>query len=145
MALQVKDLSTSAQKWSTNAGNSSGEYATNAIAAGDRWAAATVAAAQTYQQAVTSGNIGERFRRGVQKSGASKYTSRITEHGASRYSQGVAAAQADWTSGFSPYAQTIAGLTLTPRRPRGDPGNYQRVQQVGQALNARRLALLGSG
>ncbi|MBA7568160.1 hypothetical protein ES708_09881 [subsurface metagenome] len=52
-----------------------------------------------------------------------------------RFRRGVARA------GFS----TIAALTLSPRKPRGDPANYNRVQEIGKALNAKRLALLGGG
>ncbi|GAH58623.1 unnamed protein product, partial [marine sediment metagenome] len=40
---------------------------------------------------------------------------------------------------------TIAAITLSPRKPRGDPANYMRVQEIGKALNAKRLALLGAG
>ena len=40
---------------------------------------------------------------------------------------------------------TIASLTLTARKPKGDPANYQRVEQIGKALNAKRLATLGAG
>lgn len=144
MAVTVKPLDQSAAKWARNAGGASTEYATNAQAAGQEWASQTAAAAQNFVAGVTASGIGERFRRGVQRAGAQKYSARIAELGASRYSQGVGAAQGDWQEGFSPFAQTIAGLTLPQRRPRGDPGNIQRVSVVAQALHARRLALLGS-
>jgi len=42
-----------------------------------------------------------------------------------------------------PYLQTLASLNLPARRPRGDSQNYLRVNQVGAALNAKRIALLG--
>lgn len=144
MAVTVKPLEQSAAKWSRNAGGASQDYATNAQAAGQEWQTQTANAAQNYVAGVTASGIGDRFRRGVQKAGAQKYSSRIAELGSSRYSQGVSAAQGDWQEGFSPFAQTIAGLTLPQRRPRGDPGNIQRVSTIAQALHQRRLALLGS-
>lgn len=144
MAIRVKDLSISAQKWSRNATGASTEYAANAEAAAETWASNTVAAAPIYHQAITAGGILERFRRGVQRVGSSKYARRVRELGAGRYTAGVQAAEGDWQTGFEPFAQTIAGLTLPGRRPRGDPGNLNRVQVVAQALHARRIAQLGA-
>lgn len=144
MAIRVKDLAGSASRWASRAGGAAGEYSTEAQAAGERWASNTGASAQTYFQAVSSAGIQDRFRRGVQRAGASKYTRKIADVGQSRYSTGVQAAIDDWRAGFEPFASTIAGLTLPPRRPRGDPGNIERVRVIASALNARRLAALGS-
>lgn len=145
MAIRVKDLGTSAQKWARNASAAAPEYGANAVAAGNVWESSTIAAAQNFVAGVTAAGIGDRFRRGVQRAGASKYTSRIASLGQSRYSQGVGEAEGDWQEGFAPFAQVIAGLTLPQRRPRGDPANYARVSVIGNALHARRLAMLGSG
>lgn len=144
MAVRVKDLSSSAQRWSSRASGAAGDYATEAAAAGDRWQTNTSGAAGVYQQAVSAAGIQDRYRRGVQRAGSAKYTRKITEVGQSRYSTGVQAAVDDWRTGFEPFANTIAGLTLPQRRPRGDPGNIERVRAVASALNARRLAALGS-
>ncbi len=143
-AVRVKDLAGSAQRWTTRASGAASEYATEAQAAGDRWQTNTGASASVYFQAVSMSGIQDRFRRGVQKAGAAKYTRKIADVGQSRYSQGVQAATDDWRSGFEPFANTIAALTLPQRRPRGDPGNIERVRVVAQALNARRMAALGT-
>ena len=145
MAVRIKDLGQSAIKWARNAGAASAEYASGAIEGASAWETNTAAASGTYHQAVTGPGIQERFRRGVQRAGSEKYSRRIQDVGAGRYSTGVQAAEGDWQSGFAPFAQVIAGLTLPQRRPRGDPGNLQRVAAVAQALNARRLANLGAG
>ena len=143
MAVRVKDLGASAQKWGRNAGGASTEYATNAQAAASDWQSQTAAAAPTYMAAVSGPGVMERFRRGVQAAGAEKYARKIAAVGGARYSQGVTAAEGDWQSGFAPFAQTIAGLTLPQRRPRGDPGNLQRVAAVATALHNKRIASLG--
>ena len=143
MALRVKDVGVSAQKWSNNAGNASNEYSTNAQAASGDWEKNTVAAADNYHAAVSNANTKERFRRGVQKAGAGKYASKIAAVGANRFTEGVQGAQADWQAGFEPYAQVLQGLTLSARRPRGDAGNISRVREVAQALHAKRLAGIG--
>ncbi len=144
MAIRVKDLAGSAQRWTSRASGAATEYASEAAAAGERWASNTAGASQTYFQAVSASGIQDRFRRGVQRAGAAKYTRKIADVGQSRYTTGVQAATEDWRAGFEPFATTIAALTLPPRRPRGDPGNIERVRVVAQALNARRLAALGA-
>lgn len=144
-AIKVKDVSASTQKWSENAARSSGEYAANAEAAAEEWSRKTQAAADTYGQAVTAAGIKTRFARGVAKAGSAKYSRKIRDVAADRFGPGVSAATSDYQAGAEPFFTTIAGLTLSPRKPRGDPGNYNRVQEVGKALNAKRLAMLGSG
>jgi len=143
--IKVKPLEASAEKWRENAGRASEAYATEAEASAETWARNTGASADNYSQAVSAAGTKERFRRGVAKAGAQKYARKIRDVGRDRFAPGVAAAQADYKVGAEPYLQTIAGLTLTGRKPRGDPGNYRRVEEVGKALNAKRLAMLGSG
>jgi hypothetical protein len=43
-------------------------------------------------------------------------------------------------AGVTPYLNTIAALNLPPRQAKGNPANYQRVQAVGDALRAKKLA-----
>ena len=145
MATRVKDLGASKAKYARNAQGASGEYAVNAQASGDRWSTNTAAAADTFHQAVSAGGVKERFRRGVARAGAAKFAKSIETKGSTRYSQGVGLAEGDWEAGFSPFAATIASLTLPRRRPRGDPANISIVSAVTNALHAKRLAQLGSG
>ncbi len=143
MAIAVKPLDASADKWARNASASASEYSANAQAAAQRWATNAAAAQQTYQQGVSAPNVPQRYARGIQRAGAGKYQRRIEQVGGSRYSEGVAVARDDWQAGFQPFAQRLASITLSPRRPRGDRSNYRRVEEVGIALNAQRLAALG--
>ncbi|MBA7578571.1 hypothetical protein ES708_20436 [subsurface metagenome] len=144
-AIKVKSIEASTSKWADKAGVAGPEFATEAEAAAELWASKTAAAADTFHQAITAANIKERFRRGVQRAGAAKFARKIRDVGADRYAGGIAAAVTDYTAGAAPYFSTIAALTLDPRKPRGDPANYRRVEQIGKALNAKRLALLGAG
>ena len=144
MAIKVKSIEASTTKWADKARNASAEFATEAVASADLWARNTGAAADTYGQAISAAGIKERFRRGVAKAGAAKFARKITEVGADRFSGGVDAATVDYKDGAAPYYSTIASLTLSARKPRGDPANYRRVEEIGKALNAKRLAMLGS-
>ena len=143
MAIKVKDVSASATKYVQNAQAASGEYAAAAAGAGADWETNTRAAASNFRQAVTAAGIEQRFARGVAAAGAEKYTRKINAVGAARYSSGVAEGGQDWATGFTPYAQTLAGISLPARQPRGSKANVQRVQAVMDALSAKRLALLG--
>lgn len=145
MAIKVKEISASTTKWSENASRAAAEFATNAEASAELWAGNTAKAADTFHQAITAPNMKERFRRGVTRAGAAKFARKIRDVARDRFGPGVAAATADYTAGAEPYFATLAALTLSARKPRGDPANYNRVMEVGKALNAKRLALLGAG
>jgi len=144
-AIKVKEVGASTSKWSENAARAAEEFAVNAEAAAETWSGNTQRAADTFHQAITAPNMKERFRRGVAKAGAAKFARKIREVGRDRFGPGVAAATSDYTAGVEPYFATISAITLDPRKPRGDPANYRRVEQIGKALNAKRLALLGAG
>jgi len=144
-AIKVKSIEASKVKWNENASRAAGEFAANAEAASEDWARNTAGAADNFHMAVTQAGVKERFRRGVIKAGAAKFARKIRDVGRDRFGPGVAAAVEDYKTGAEPYYSTIAALTLDARKPRGDPANYNRVQQIGKALNAKRLALLGAG
>lgn len=144
MAINVKSADTAAKKYTDNAGRSADAYKTGATAAASSWAQNTQAAAGNFKQAVQASGIDQRFARGVAKAGAGKYAEKINAVGGDRYAPGVAAGAADFRAGVEPFLQTMAGLTLAPRKPRGDPGNLKRVEQVTSANHMKRLALLGS-
>jgi len=143
MAIKVKSSTDAANRWGTNAGAQSGYYASQAKAAGEEWASKTAAAKDTYGQAITSGNLAIRYAAGVAKAGAAKYVRKITDVGGGRYAPGVSAGKADYQANVDPFLSTIASLTLDAPAPRGDVRNNQRSAQVGAALHAKRLAMLG--
>lgn len=144
MALKVKSIDSSTTKWEERARAASADYAAGAIAAASEWATNTAKAADTYGMAIAAPGIKTRFAKGVARAGAAKYQRKIESVGADRFAPGVAAATTDYKAGAEPYYATLSALTLTARKPRGDPANYNRVEQVGKALNAKRLALLGA-
>ena len=145
MAIDVKSLAETQRKWGEVTPARSQEYGVNAAAAGSRWEQATLGAAANYGAAVRAGNIEARQSAGVRRAGAAKYSRKIRDVGAGRFGSGVAAAVTDFGAAVSPYLQAIAGVDLPPRRPRGDPGNYQRVNAVGTTLLQRRLAAVSAG
>jgi len=143
MTIKVKPIEASTTKWLENAGRAAESFMTEAEASADAWARNTAAAADTFGQAITAPGMKERFRRGVARAGAAKFARKIRDVARDRFAPGIAAATTDYKLGAEPYFSTLAALTLSARKPRGDPANYRRVEEVGKALNAKRLALLG--
>ena len=145
MALKVKPIDASTTKWEERGRAGANEFAINAEAAASEWATNTARAADTYGQAIAAPGIKMRFQKGVTRAGAAKFARKIRDVGADRFAPGLTAATVDYKAGAEPYFSTLAALTLDARKPRGDPGNIRRVEQVTKALNAKRLALLGAG
>ena len=143
MPIKVKSIDASTTKWSDNASRAATEFAANAEAAASDWATKTAAARDNYGQAISAAGIKDRFAKGVAKAGAAKFARKIRDVAKDRFGPGVTAATSDYKDGAGPYFSTIASLTLSARKPKGDPANYKRVEEVGKSLNAKRLALLG--
>lgn len=143
MAIKVKSPSTAASKWSANAARAADEFASEAAAAAPVWEASTKAAKDNYHKAITAVGIADRFVGGVTRAGAAKFARKINDVAKDRFAPGINAAIPDYTERVTPFLETISALTLPKRGPRGDPSNYNRVEAVGKALSAKRLALLG--
>ena len=95
------------------------------------------AAAGTYAEGVQQAIAENRFAAGITGSGA-RWRRKAEALGSQRFPTGVTAARDDMAAGVAPYLQALQGVTLDPRRPRGDPANLQRVAVIAQALNQRR-------
>lgn len=143
MAIKVKGAAESAGRYAINAGAQSAYYAQQAKAAAETWATETANSAAIFLQAIQAAGMDIRYRAGVAKAGAAKYARKVEATGAQRYAPGVAAGRQDYQANVEPFLATIASLTLDAPGPRGDMRNYQRSQQVGQALHIKRLAQLG--
>jgi hypothetical protein len=140
MALTVKSAADSAAKFVARAQSAGGDYSKGVSGAGDKWQSHTLSSADNYTAGVQLAISGGRFAKGVQKAGGAKYVAKASGLGAQRYPTGVGAAGPAWQQGTQPYLDTIAGLTLPPRRPRGDPGNVTgRVGMIADALHKKKL------
>ncbi len=114
--------------------NPTKDYARGATEANAAWKAGTTAAI-----------AGDRFVSGVARAGTAKWQDRAAKLGTQRYGPGVQVAEPDYTAGFAPYREAIAGAALPPRGPRRSPQNLQRVAAVVNAVSARKEALLKGG
>jgi hypothetical protein len=135
MPIKVKDPTASGQKYVTNAGNAVNAYKAGVQSPKQSQSAAAIAAAPTWQQAVSSPSAAAAFKSGLNRAGDTAWMNGALNKGAQRYPQGVQLAQAKWVANTTPYLQAIAALNLPAKGIRGSAQNYQRVQAVGQALH----------
>ena len=141
----VPTAAATATKWATITPTRSSNYVAGVKAPKTDWATAAAAAAANFKAAVSSANIQQKFAGGVKAAGTQKWQNKAATLGGDRFGPGVQAAQGDYQAGEDPYLQTIAGVDMSDRKPRGDPANYQRVQQIGSALTAKRIAMKTAG
>ncbi len=104
----------------------------------DKWSTNTAGSQAAWSSGVAAAAAAGRFASGVDGKGA-KWARNALAKGVSRFGPGVMNAGPDYTAGFTKYHDVIAGTTLSPRGPRGDPGNYQRSAALGQALHQARV------
>ncbi len=140
MAIKIKSAPEIAKKWATvtPARAKVWEQEVKALSDAD-WAEPTINAAPTWEAGVTEAAARGGFAKGVEAK-RPKWKRKALAVGPARYGPGVRAAEADQAAGFAPYREVIAGLTLSPRGPRGAPGNYDRVREVGEPLHEKRVS-----
>lgn len=141
MAIQVKDASAAAAKFKRNAGNAGQDYATGVQSAGGKWAAeaGSEQAQSNWQAGVADAASRRAFQKGVAAAGQEKYVRNAAGVGSRRFTEGVANAEGDYSKGVGPYLDTMRNFTFrTPKGPKGSPNNWQRSQELGLALRAKK-------
>ena len=142
--MKVKSLTDVVSKWGDVTPARSGYYEKGAVGAGADWEKNTIAATSVFKSAVSAGNIGNLFAGGVKKAGGAKFDRKVKDVGVGRFGAGVSAAIGDFSSGVSPYLDTLAALTLPARAPRGSDVNIERVRLIAKTLATKRLAVKGA-
>jgi hypothetical protein len=105
------------------------------------WEQNTVAAHDSYKAGVIKAANEGRQMAGVKKSGQKWWQERSSTVGPSRFAEGVAASESNYTEGVAPFLETIAATKLPARGPKGDPRNYDRVRVMGEALRKKKEAM----
>jgi len=135
----IKPLQTIASKWGRNASAAGGAYKDGVSAPRRSWSEAAAAADDSRKAGLAAADARDAFVTGVRDAGDAKWKANAVKLGAARYPQGVQNAQPDFSQGFAKYHSVIAGVTLTPRGPKGSPENYQRVSAIGDALHSAKV------
>jgi len=143
MAIKVKDVNASMQKYTANTANAVAAYKAGIQSPKQSQSAAAIAAIPTWQQAVQSPQAAAAMKTGLNAAGDTGWQAGALNKGAARYPQGTQLGAPKWAQNVAPYLQVIAGLNLPVKGIRGAAQNYARVQAVGQALHNAKLAKSG--
>ena len=127
-------------KWLSRARVAGDDYAKGVASPKKPWAAATAAAADTYQAAVSSPTTKSLFLRGVRRAGDARWAEMAAKKGVARFAQGVELSEQYYRSQIGDVIAQIEGVSLKPRGPRGSAQNYARGKDIGDKLHAWRLA-----
>ena len=135
--MRVKDIGASAQRFATRAGNASGDYSEGVKGAGEAWKRGAGGASQNWADGTSKAVANGTYKKAIDATPSDKYTKAAGEMGARRYREGVNAAGPTWQAGFAPIADALRNFEPpTPKRERGNPNNYARVQEVGERMRA---------
>ena len=137
MAIKMTSPQASREKWQRRVGGAQSDYQTGVSGAGSRYQEGVSNAGDSYAAGVQMA-IGERrWESGTQGKG-SKFAQKAAQVGASRWTQGVAAASGEYEAGMAKVNSALSGVTLMKKGPKGSPGNLANVQVVVEALRAAR-------
>lgn len=103
------------------------------------WAAATIAAKETWKAAMQKVIAEDRQTKGVQRAGTAAWIENTVAKGTGRWGSGVAIAQDKWAERTRPYFDEIARVSLPARMPSGHPNNIDRVKKIAEALHAKKV------
>jgi hypothetical protein len=132
----IKAITDIGEKWARVAPTRQDDYLKGVQAPRVPWEAAATAANPAFEAGVQAAITAKRFPAGVRAAGNAKWQRKAAELGPARFATGTQAARPDYEKGFGPFRQVIESTTLPPRRPKGDPGNIERVRTMAAALRA---------
>lgn len=128
-----------AQRWARRSAAAAGDYKDGVENPRKPWEQATLEAESAHKEGTMKALNEGRFAKGVKRSGQAWYQKQATTLGPGRFAEGVAAGEGTYNEGFAPVAAVIEATKLSPRGPKGDPRNYKRVQEMGEALRKHKL------
>ena len=135
----IKDLARIVRNWKEGTGNAQRRYKEGVESPRVPWKQATLAAVENHTAGTQEALARGAFAKGVGDTPDNKQREKAGSIGPARYSQGAAAAEGDYSRGFSDYRSVIEGVVLPPRGPKGSPQNFDRVKAIGDALHARKI------
>lgn len=103
------------------------------------WSKSAAGANQSWKDGVAQASAGDRFAKGVNAAGDTKWSEKALAKGPGRFSEGTMLAGPDYLKGVQPYLDTIASTPIPPRFPKGDPRNIARVSTLNNALRKKKV------
>lgn len=135
---EIKSISAIQEKWGRVTPTRTEDYTIGIRNPKRDWAQAATAAKESHKAAMVAAAAGDSYAKGVAKAGSARWQERAIRKGPGRFAEGVIVGAADYGTGFAPYADVIKATTLTPRFPKGDIRNLDRVKVISQALRKKK-------
>jgi len=137
----IRAVDVIARKWAQVTPQRASEYAEGVRSPRSSWSREAAAAQASWEAGVQASIAAKTFSKGVTKAGDQTWAKGAIEKGSQRYGPGVSLAEGDYSKGFAPYRQAIAGVNLPPRFARRDPRNLLRVNAIVDAMNKAKAAI----
>lgn len=136
---EIKSIAAIQEKWGRVTPGRTEDY-TNGIKNPKRdWAKSATDAKESHKAAMVAAGQNDSYAKGIAKAGTARWQDRATRKGPSRFAEGVIVGASDYGAGFGPYADVIKSTQLTPRFPKGDLRNLDRVKTISQALRKKKM------
>lgn len=135
---EIKSTAAIQEKWGRVTPQRSEDYALGIKSPKRDWAKAAADSKESHKAAMVAAGANDSYAKGIAKAGTAKWQSKAIAKGPGRFSEGVVLAAGDYGTAFAPYADVIKATTLTPRFPRGDIRNLDRVKTISQALRKKK-------
>jgi len=139
----IRSIESIAKKWAEVTPRRADSYEEGILNPRRSWKAGALAAESSYEEGVRTAITRKAFGKGVIKAGDEKWSRKASVNGVRNWGPGVAEARGDYQAGFAPYRDAIGAVKLSPRYARRDPRNLKRVEDIVNALIAKKLAILG--
>jgi hypothetical protein len=141
---KTKGVSATVDKWQRRASVAQPDYQAGVQNPRVPWDQAAANAENNYKAGVTAAANAGRFGQGVKRVGNQKWVEGATRKGSGRYVEGVNLGGQQFQDRINTVLQTIEGVSLPARGPKGSPQNYQRITPIGEALR-RAFGKTGTG
>ncbi len=126
----MKSAQSVASKFAERASAATGDYESGARNTTKDQAAAAIAAADIYKQAVTAAANDGRYAKGLAKSGKSGWLHGITTKGVNRFGEGVSQAAPKYATNSARFDTARNAASSLPRGIKGSAANLARVTAV---------------
>ena len=136
---EIKSIAAIQEKWGRVTPTRTEDYTLGIKNPKRDWAQAAGASKESHKAAMVQAASTDAYAKGVAKAGTARWQDRATRKGPGRFAEGVIVGAPDYGTGFSPYADVIKATSLTPRFPRGDIRNLDRVKVISQALRKKKV------
>jgi len=135
---EIKSIGAIQEKWGRVTPQRSEDYTLGIKNPKRDWAKSATDAKESHKAAMVLAGQNDAYSKGVAKAGTARWQDRAIRKGPGRFAEGVVVGAADYGTGFAPYADVIKATTLSPRFPRGDIRNLDRVKVISQALRKKK-------